>query len=67
MPRIIVIIDKNGNSSVKAEGFKGDLCFKATKEIEAALGQIESTKRSQEYYEPVEEMIKTQEKINDEE
>jgi len=58
--KIIIIIDKEGNPTITGEGL-GDQCLAKTKEIEKALGSVESRKKTAEFYEPVEERLKIQE------
>jgi len=46
---IEVIIDKDGNVTVEAVGFKGKACAAATKAIEEALGKVTSSKKKPEF------------------
>lgn len=52
MPKITISFKKDGTSTIRTEGFKGHACMDATKEIEKALGNVESEKKTEEYYQP---------------
>jgi hypothetical protein len=45
-----VVIDPKGNVTIKATGFRGPACEKATKEIEEALGLVTGRKKTPEAY-----------------
>lgn len=49
MEEIIVEIDETGNVIVEGKGFIGADCQKLTKELEAALGDVQSVKLKPEY------------------
>jgi hypothetical protein len=45
-----IVIDKQGNVEMKAQGFKGKACEQFTKEIEDALGKVSSRTKTPESY-----------------
>lgn len=45
-----IVIDKQGNVEMKAQGFKGKACEQFTKEIEDALGTVSNRKKTPEAY-----------------
>lgn len=45
-----IVIDKQGNVEMKAQGFKGKACEQFTKEIEEALGTVSDRKKTPEGY-----------------
>lgn len=49
--KIIINVDPDGNTTVETTGVKGSDCTKLTKEIEKALGETVSDKKTREYYE----------------
>jgi hypothetical protein len=48
MKKITVTVGLDGNATIKVEGFKGKACLAATKEIEEAIGSVESRKPTRE-------------------
>jgi len=50
--RIEITIDTEGNTQIEAVGFNGKGCQDATREIERALGIVESVKRKPAYFKP---------------
>ena len=49
--RIIVRVDKQGNTIVRTEGYQGESCKEATKELEKILGRIVDDTPTPEMYE----------------
>lgn len=49
MKEIIIDIDPQGNVTVEGKGFKGPECEQFTKDIESALGEVESKTLKPEY------------------
>ncbi len=48
---LIVLIDpKTGEIMLETQGFKGQECIEATKELELALGTVRSMEKTAEYY-----------------
>lgn len=48
---LIVLIDpKTGEIVLETQGFKGQECIQATKELELALGTVRSMEKTAEYY-----------------
>lgn len=45
-----IVIDKQGNVEMKAQGFKGKACEQFTKEIEEELGTVSDRKKTPESY-----------------
>lgn len=45
-----IVIDKQGNVTMKATGFKGKACEQFTKEVEEALGTVTDRKKTPESY-----------------
>jgi hypothetical protein len=43
-----IVIDRQGNVEMKAQGFKGKACEQFTKEIEDALGTVTDRKKTYE-------------------
>lgn len=60
MPKIVFNFARNGAVTCKTSGFKGKSCLDATKEIEKALGIVESTKKTEEFYLPNNELQRIQ-------
>ena len=56
MPLIVFNFKRDGSVTCKTSGFRGKSCMDATKEIEKALGMIESTKKTEEFYLPNNEL-----------
>jgi len=56
MPKIIFNFAKDGTVTCKTSGFKGKACMDASKEIEKALGMVEGTKKTEEFYLPNNEL-----------
>lgn len=54
MPRATIKIRfaKNGVTTVETQGIKGKRCLEVTKKLEEALGTVESSKLTKEYFEP---------------
>ncbi len=50
MKKIKVIVDKEGNTEIKAEGFTSTACKDATKQLEKALGVVTKDSNTQEFY-----------------
>lgn len=48
MKKIKITVDRDGNATVEAFGFKGRSCLAATKAIEDALGKVKSRKEKPE-------------------
>jgi hypothetical protein len=46
-----IIIDSDGKVSVKVAGVKGGDCLEVTKELEEALGEVETREHTAEFYE----------------
>ena len=51
MDELEITIDKDGNVTVKVVGGEGDRCVKLTRDLEVALGLVESRDLQPEYYE----------------
>jgi hypothetical protein len=49
--KIIVRIEKNGDTTVTTKGIKGPACLALTKPLEEALGTVVSSKPTKEMYE----------------
>ena len=47
---IEITIGPDGQISVETSGFKGTFCHKATKAMEEALGEVQSRKRTAEFF-----------------
>jgi len=45
-----IAIDADGNVRIKTEGLKGNECLIETRELESALGSVQSRARTSEYY-----------------
>ena len=58
---IEITIGPEGQFSVEAHGFRGTSCHKATKAFEEALGNIETSRHTAEFYQP--ETTKNQQKL----
>ena len=58
---IEITIGPEGQFSVEAHGFRGTSCHKATKVFEEALGDIETSRHTAEFYQP--ETTKNQQKL----
>jgi hypothetical protein len=52
MKTIDITVDKDGNTTVEANGFSGKDCSDATKIIEQAIGTIKEDRKKAEYYKP---------------
>lgn len=50
MNQIIISVDTQGTPKIETKGYSGGDCIKAAAGILAALGQIESAKPTDEYY-----------------
>jgi Protein of unknown function (DUF2997) len=48
--RIRVVISPEGEVSIEAIGFQGDACEKATRQLEEALGTVETRRHKPEYH-----------------
>lgn len=48
--RIRIVISPEGEVNMEAIGFTGDACEKATRELEEALGQVESRRHKPEFH-----------------
>jgi Protein of unknown function (DUF2997) len=49
--KIKIRIAKNGDTTVETLGFKGPSCKEVTKQLEAALGTVTSSKNTKEMFE----------------
>ncbi len=58
---IEVTFAPDGQFSVQAHGFKGSSCHAATKAFEEALGEVQSTRRTAEFFQA--ETTKNQQKL----
>jgi len=58
---IEVTIGPDGKFSVEAHGFKGTTCHAATKAFEEALGEVQSSRRTAEFFQA--ETTKNQQKL----
>ena len=58
---IEITIGPEGQFSVEAHGFRGTSCHKATKAFEEALGNIETSRHTSEFYQPA--TTKNQQKL----
>lgn len=47
---IVITIDKQGNTSVEAFGYKGKACLDATEAFEKILGEVKGRKSKAEMY-----------------
>ena len=52
MPRITITISPTGQTTVATSGYRGKSCKDATRQLEQALGTVESDRKSPEYYQP---------------
>lgn len=50
MEQIIIEIDKDGQITVDAKGFKGKLCHTKLHELQPIFGTVVSTKKKAEFY-----------------
>lgn len=50
MEELEIMIDPEGNVSVRVKGVKGERCEDATREMEDAPGDLEERKHTDEYY-----------------
>jgi len=50
MPQIVIEIDKNGEITLDAQGFKGQLCHTKLTELQAILGKAIASKKKAEFY-----------------
>ena len=50
MPRITITISPTGQTVVATSGYRGKSCQDATRQLEQALGTVESNRKSPEYY-----------------
>lgn len=50
MRKIEVIVTPQGETTVTTVGFRGKSCQDATKQLEQALGVVQSDKKSPEFY-----------------
>ena len=50
MKKIVIQIDKNGNSEIVTTGFTGSECRDATADLEAKLGKCLSDSSTPEFY-----------------
>jgi len=49
---ILITVDTRGDPEITVNGVKGKKCQDLTKDIEAALGKVTSTKKTTDYYQP---------------
>ena len=54
MPEIEIVIDPQGNPTVTVKGVAGASCFELAKGIEEAMGQVKSSRVTEEFYETAE-------------
>lgn len=54
MKSIVVTIDEDGNTEIKAVGYRGSSCEKATAELEKALGKVGKRTKTPEYHQQAE-------------
>lgn len=50
METVTITIDADGNPTIETKGFTGSACKAATKDLEKALGQVESETLTDEHY-----------------
>jgi hypothetical protein len=50
---VIIDIGPDGELCLETTGYSGPDCERATRELEAALGKVEQTTRTPEFYQPV--------------
>lgn len=51
MEEIKIVIGKGGKITLGVHGLKGSACSDLTKKLEKALGDVESSRKTDEYYE----------------
>ena len=51
-----ITIDPNGNVELHVKGFKGGSCLEVVKLFEQMVGEVKSTQRTSEFYEPEEQV-----------
>lgn len=50
MPRITITISPTGQTVVATSGYRGKACHDATKQLEKALGTVQSDQKTPEYF-----------------
>lgn len=50
MPKITITISPAGETVVQTSGYKGKSCVEATKQLEQALGLVQSDRKTPEFY-----------------
>lgn len=58
MKAVIVTVETDGTIEIKATGFRGSACEKATAQIEKALGTVTKKTRTPEFYQGQEQQQK---------
>jgi len=51
MEEIIVVIEKDGTTTIEGEGFSGPACDKVLRELAESLGEIVEVRKKHEYFE----------------
>lgn len=51
MEKIVVVIEKDGSTSVEGEGFSGPACDKVLRELAEALGEVVEVRKKHAYFE----------------
>ena len=52
MKHIIITIDPMGKTRIEANGYAGDACLKATRDMERVLGKVKRRNVKREYFTP---------------